>query len=206
MTIHDWGVFADLVMKAIEHPGAPVTNKEARLRDAVVHVAGNWLAQPKGHGIEGELPLKKLHQCTDAEQIVHSIHKALPQISEQSLEGMLHAIQNLVKAAEKAPRQGMHATVVHDIGHDQDVVVGFFQSAIGQVSKLKDISHESKNGVINTLREACRDVRESSRPLSVLSSVESKIAAQLTKEEKKYRSFLQWFRQTGTGIEHKLST
>jgi len=206
MTIHDWGIFADQVMKAIEHPDVPVTNKEARLHDSVIHVAGNWSAQPKAHGIEGEFPLKKLHQCTDAEQILHLIHKALPEIKEQTLEGALHKIQEVAKTAGKIPSAVEHAPPphVHDVDHDRDVVVGFLQSAIDHVGKLKDVSHESKDKVISILKEACHVVRESPSPLTLLTSTENKMLSQLAKEVKKYQSFLSWFRQTSLGIERKL--
>lgn len=205
MTIHDWGIFADQVMKAIEHTDVPVTNKEARLQESTVHVAGNWAAQPKTHGIEGDLPLKKLHQCTDAEQVVHIIHKALPEVSSPTLEGSLRQIQDLAKKTGKSPAPSA-APHVHNIDHDRDVVVGFLQSAIDHVGKLKDVSKESKNAVTTLLREACQAVRDSSSPLTFLTTTENKIVAKASKEEKKYRDFLSWFRQTGQGIEKKLSS
>jgi hypothetical protein len=206
MTIHDWGIFAEHALKAIEHPGMPVTNKEARLHDAAIHVANNWMAQPKAHGIEGELPLKKLHQCTDAEQILHIIQKSVPQATENTLEGALHKILELAKSSGKKPGSVAQAPPphVHDVGHDRDVVVGFLQSAIDHIGKLKDISHESKDNVINILKEACHAVRDSASPLTFLTSTENKMLSQLAKEQKKYQSFLSWFRQASVGVERKL--
>ncbi len=204
MTIHDWGIFAEHVLKAIEHPGVPMTNKEAKLHDSVFHVAGNWGAQPKAHGIEGDLPLKKLHQCTDAEQILHVIQKSLPQVTEGTLEGALHKIQELARAKKPGTVGQAPAPHVHDVGHDRDVVVGFLQSAIDHIGKLKDISHESKDKVTSILKEACHAVRDSSSPLTLLTSTENKMLSQIGKEQNKYQSFLSWFRQTSVGIERKL--
>ena len=110
MTIHDWAIFANQCLRVIEHPDIPVTNKEARLLDSVVHVAGNWMAQPKTHGIEGDLPLKKLHQCADVEQIIHTIHKAFPEINEKTLEATLHRVQEVARGKGKEATESVFQT------------------------------------------------------------------------------------------------
>jgi hypothetical protein len=193
-------------MQVIAHHDIPVTNKEARLHDSVVHVAGNWMAQPKAHGIESDLPLKKLHHCTDAEQIIHIIHKAVPESDDPTLEGTLHKLQELAHRTEKGVGKAEHTGPVHhEIDHDRDVVVGFLQSAIGQIGKTKDISHESKTTVTTMLHEACHAVLESSSPLTILLSTEGKLVAQVKKEEEKFRDFLNWFHKTAKGLQRKLT-
>ncbi len=203
MSIHDWGLFADSVMQVIKHPDIPVTNKEARLQTSVVHVAGNWMAQPKAHGIEGDLPLKKLHQCTDAEQIIHIIQKAIPEIKESTLESTLRKVHELSHKSVEArgkPAEQPH----HDIAHDRDVVVGFLQSAMGQIGKMKDISTESKHGATTLLHDASQAARNSSAPLTTLQETEEKLETHLKKDKEKFHSFLNWFHQSAKGLQRKL--
>ena len=67
--------------------------------------------------------------------------------------------------------------------------MGFFQSAIGHLSSLKDISHESKHTTETLLREACQKVREAPSPASLLDHTEGILRFRWQKKRKNMHRF-----------------